>query len=71
MFGRNDKGYIDRTVPLPMRFIPELEQFLSGKKPDEIIFGLTARSITDKLAVWSKKAGVDLHPHSFRHSYAE
>ena len=37
----------------------------------KLFFGLTARSITDKLAVWSRKAGVKLHPHSLRHSFAE
>ena len=40
-------------------------------KPTDSVFGLTERSITDKISTWSKKAGLKLHPHSFRHYFAE
>ncbi|MFC1929072.1 tyrosine-type recombinase/integrase [Chloroflexota bacterium] len=40
-------------------------------KPVDSVFGLDKRSITDKISTWSEKAGLKLHPHSFRHFFAE
>jgi len=37
----------------------------------ENVFKLTSPSISNKINLWAKKAGVDLTPHSFRHFYAE
>ena len=38
--------------------------------PYKPIFKLSARSISNKIRLWAKKAGVDLNAHSLRHYYA-
>lgn len=68
---RKGKGNKGRAVPLENFLIPILSEFLKNMKPDDSVFCLTERSITDKVSVWSKKAGLKLHPHSFRHFFAE
>jgi len=68
---RKGKGSKDRTVPLVSSLIPVLSEYIRDMKPTDIVFGLTERSITDKISTWSKKAGLKLHPHSFRHYFAE
>ena len=68
---RGVKGYKDRTVPLEKSLIVMLEEYLRNMRPDENIFGLTDWSITDLIRVWSRKANIPLHPHSFRHFFAE
>jgi integrase/recombinase XerD len=68
---RKGKGGKDRAIPLAEALASEVSEFVMGMKPKDSLFGLAARSITDKLAVWSRKAGVKLHPHSLRHSFAE
>jgi integrase len=68
---RKGKGRKDRAVPLVSSLIPLLSEHIKDMKPTDIVFGLTERSITDKISSWSKKAGLKLHPHSFRHYFAE
>ncbi len=51
--------------------IKDLSEYIKDMKPADSVFGLTERSITDKVSTWSKKAGLKLHPHSFRHYFAE
>jgi len=71
VFVRQGKGMKDRAVPIPLGLISKLTSFLAHKQPSDSLFNLTSRSITDKLSTWSKKAGVKIHPHQLRHSYAE
>ena len=68
---RQGKGNKDRTVPLLDSLCTTLSEYLKDMKPTDSVFGLTKRSITDKISTWSKKAGLNLHPHSFRHFFAE
>ena len=71
VFVRKGKGNKDRTVPLLNSLVGDLADHIQEMKPTDIVFGLTERSITDKVYTWSKKAGLKLHPHSFRHHFAE
>ena len=66
----NGKGSKDRVVPLLPALIEPLRQLCEGKHLDERVFGLTTRSLGMKFYIWAKKAGVDLHTHSFRHYFA-
>ena len=68
---RKGKGNKDRTVPLVSSLVTALSEYIRDMKPTGSVFGLTDRSITDKVCAWSKKAGLKLHPHSFRHYFAE
>ncbi len=68
---RNGKGEKDRSIPLEDSLVIMLEEYLKTKKPTDKIFGLADRSITDLIRVWARKANVQLHPHSFRHHFAE
>jgi integrase len=68
---RKGKGNKDRVVPLVSSLVTALSEYIRDMKPTDSVFGLTDRSITDKVSAWSKKAGLKLHPHSFRHYFAE
>jgi integrase len=68
---RKGKGEKDRVVPLVRLLVSKIADFVKGKKPEDSVFMLTARSITDKYSSWSKKANLHLHTHSFRHYFAE
>ena len=64
------KGEKDRVIPLLHSLGAKLKEFCSSKHPNERVFGLNARSLGMKFYIWAKKAGVDLHAHSFRHHFA-
>ena len=68
---RKGKGEKDRSIPLDDMVAIQLEEFLKGMTPKARIFGLDARSITDLIRPWAKKANVKITPHSFRHYFAE
>jgi integrase len=68
---RKGKGGKDRTVPLLRSLVNDLSEYIRDMNLTASVFGLTERSITDKVSTWSKKAGLKLHPHSFRHYFAE
>ena len=67
---RVGKGAKDRVIPLQRGLTSKLSSLCRGKAPDEPIFGLSGKGISSKFYVWAKKAGVDLHAHSFRHYFA-
>jgi integrase/recombinase XerD len=68
---RRGKGQRDRVVPLTKSLAEKLEAFCHGKRPEESVFGLTDEAITNKIRIWSRKAGVPtLHCHSLRHGFA-
>ena len=67
---KEGKGGKDRVIPLVPSLNQSLFRFCRGKLPDEKVFGLSARSLGMKIYEWSKKAGVKLHTHSFRHYFA-
>ena len=65
---RAGKGNKDRAVALNPYITNQLATFVRGKPHDESVFGLAARSITDKIAQWARKSGVpQIHTHSLRH----
>ena len=68
---RGGKGFKDRAVPLLDSLCTMLSDYFQDMKPTDSVFSLTKRSITDKISTWSKKSGINLHPHSFRHFFAE
>jgi integrase len=68
---RKGKGGKDRTVPLLKSLVIDLSEYIKDMDSTANVFGLTERSITDKVSTWSKKADLKLHPHSFRHYFAE
>ena len=68
---RGGKDKKDITKPLPENVIPALTEFVRYKKPGDSLFGLSPRTVTDKVYYFAKKAGVPIHAHSLRHHYAE
>jgi integrase len=68
---RMGKGQKDRAIPLEDKFTDRLGEYLKGMEPTDSVFGLEARSITDLIGTWAKKANVKITPHSFRHFFAE
>ncbi len=68
---RKGKGEKDRSIPLDDMVAIQLEEFLKGMTPNARVFGLDARSVTDLISFWAKKANVKITPHSFRHYFAE
>ena len=68
---RKGKGNKNRPIPLLSSLVTTLSEYIKDMKPTDSVFGLTERSITDKVSVWNKKVGLKLHPHSFRHYFAE
>jgi site-specific recombinase XerD len=67
---RKGKGLKDRMIPLLPDLADRLHKFNKGKNRNESVFGLKAVSITNKVTIFAKKAGVNIHTHSFRHKYA-
>ena len=67
---RKGKGQKDRVVPLTKSLAAKLEIFCRDMTPNQKVLGLKEATITNKIAVWSKKAGVELTCHSLRHGFA-
>jgi hypothetical protein len=44
---------------------------VNGKALDESLFGLKVRTISNKIGLWGRKSGTNLHAHSLRHYAAE
>ncbi len=64
------KGGKDRVVPILPALLADLQALCADKKQSDRVFGLNPRSLGMKFHTWAKKAGVDLHTHSFRHYFA-
>ena len=64
------KGNKDRTIPLAHETAQDLKSFIKGKSPEDLVFGLKSRSISNKFYVWKKKAGVQLSAHDLRRHFA-
>lgn len=68
---KGGKGEKDRIVPLPRSLAVRLKAYAPGKASNSPVFAMQAKSISNKINIWAKKAGVpQLHPHSFRHKFA-
>ena len=70
LYVRGGKGDKDRVIPIHPDLVEGLRRLIEGRAGDESAFGLLPRSIGNKFRHWSKKAGVDIHTHSFRHYFA-
>ena len=68
---RKGKGNKDRVIPLIPAISQRLQNFIKGKAPDEKVFSLKATSISNKIRLFAKKAGLDsFHTHTMRHKFA-
>jgi len=63
------KGEKNRVIPLHPSLSNKLRNLCSGMRPAESVFGLTPRSLGEKIRTRAKKAGVPLHAHSLRHYF--
>ncbi|MBI51223.1 MAG: hypothetical protein CL781_07870 [Chloroflexi bacterium] len=64
------KGNKDRVIPIGLELCQMLDEVCSGREEDERVFGMNKRSLGVWVRRWAKKAGVNLHTHSFRHYFA-
>jgi integrase/recombinase XerD len=71
LFVRAGKGLKDRMIPLTTDIAHRLNKFIKGKGPGDSVFGLVGPSITMKIKLYARKAGLgeDFHAHSLRHKY--
>jgi integrase/recombinase XerD len=67
---RGGKGQKDRTIPLVPSLAKDLNRFTAGMAPTQKVFGLKAASIGNKIQLFAKKAGVQIHTHTLRHKFA-
>ena len=67
---RHGKGDKARIVPITIEITARLRSYLYGKNPHDSVFGLKPASITNKISVFAKKSGIDIHAHSLRHGCA-
>jgi integrase len=63
------KGSKDRVVPLANGLVCKLSSLCDERNPEDSVFGLSSRSLGMKIYYWAKKAGVEIHTHSFRHYF--
>jgi len=67
---RQGKGAKDRVIPLSSNISGQLDIFTKGKSKDDSLFGLTPKSVSGKIRVFARKAGVPIHTHSLRDYFA-
>jgi len=67
---RKGKGAKDRAIPLSDAMTARLADYMEGKPRDDSLFGLAPSTISDKIKVFARKAGVDIHTHSLRDYFA-
>ena len=70
LYVRGGKGDKDRVIPIHPDLVEGLRRLIEGKAGNDSVFGLLPRSIGNKFRQWSKKTGVNIHTHSFRHYFA-
>ena len=66
----NGKGGRDRVISLRPAIRDSLARLCIGKLQSDTVFGLRPKTVSAKVRYWAKKAGVDIHAHSFRHYFA-
>ena len=66
------KGGKDRNVPIPDKFLSELQEYVSRFGPEQRLWSHTPRTTENRFYKWRDKAGLstDDHVHTLRHSYA-
>jgi integrase/recombinase XerD len=71
IFVREGKGAKDRCISLSENINGRLHYFIKDKKPDDSVFNQKPASISMKILIFAKKAGVThLHTHTLRHRFA-
>ena len=53
---KSGKGEKDRSIPLSENLSTKLERLCLGKDREDLVFGLAAVSISDKIRTWAVKA---------------
>ncbi len=66
---RSGKGKKDRSIPLLPEMSLRLKEFTKDMAPHEKVFKLTGPSIGNKIRLFGKKAGVNIHTHSLRDKF--
>lgn len=66
---RGGKGGKDRVIPMKSDLRNILLVFTDQMKVDQIVFDMTDRQIRNVVYKY-RPEGVELHPHTFRHSFA-
>jgi len=66
---RGGKGGKDRMVPLDSELVNILGVYCDSMKAEKRIFDLSVRQLRNIVYKY-KVDGYDIHPHTFRHSYA-
>lgn len=67
---RNGKGNKSRMVPLGQAARDAMRCYLEQCKPTDRMFPITAAAVQKMIAKYGKRAGLKLHPHMLRHTYA-
>ena len=68
---KNGKGFKDRTIPLNPTISKRIQEYITEQKITDEVFSMKVQTLTNKIKVWSTKAGVpQIHAHSFRHKFA-
>lgn len=67
---RQGKGAKDRVIPLSSHMSNKLAIYVKDKAKDDTLFNLTPASISGKIKIFARKAGVDIHTHSLRDYFA-
>ena len=65
------KGNKDRNLPMTDDMLDKLKTLVIGKAPNDSLFGLKDRTISNKVGLWGRKSGTTLHAHALRHYAAE
>ena len=66
---RGGKGGKDRMVPLDSELVNMLGIYCDSMKADEHLFDVSVRQLRNIVYKYGVE-GYDIHPHTFRHSYA-
>jgi len=66
---RGGKGGKDRTVPIDPELSGLLRMYTDTMKADDTVFPITSRQLRNIIYKY-RVSGYDIHPHTFRHSFA-
>ncbi len=60
---RQGKGAKDRVISLSANMSSKLAAYIRGKEKDDSLFALAPATISGKIRIFARKAGVDIHTH--------
>ena len=68
----NTKRKVERTVPIPTIVVPIFQDYVKKLRDHQRLFEFSPQRAWEIVKDYVKKAGIEknIHPHSFRHSYA-